>query len=81
MLVPQLPADTIVVDETSLAEVILPVVGRMAKMEYRSFSPAARLVVPEMVNGSPASWSLTGFTRISGDEFVVGGAGGPGRGH
>ena len=73
-MVPQLPADTTVVEETSFAAVILVVLvvaELTAKMEYRSSSPAARFVVPLIVNISPASWSLTGFIWIEGDLFTI----------
>ena len=79
VLVPHFPADTIVVDETSFAEVMFVVPETMAKIEYRSSSPAARLVVPVMENGSPTFWLLTGFTLIKGDVFVARGAGRHGR--
>ncbi len=77
VLVPHFPSDTVVVDETSFAEVMFVVPETRAKIEYRSSSPAARLVVPVMENGSLAFWLLTGFTLIKGEAFVAEGQGVP----
>jgi hypothetical protein len=75
VLVPQVPPDMSVEEESNLTGGEVPS-GPREKIEYWRVVPAGRFVVPAMVNGFAAYWSLNGFIWIHGEVFVTGGHGG-----